>query len=80
MTSARFYVVTGRSGANRFTYNCPTPDWALRKLRDFRAAGRSDIAVAGPDGTAMTEDDLVRIAGEGVSPAMPLRSEPVTTA
>ena len=40
------------------TYNCPTAEWALRKLGDFQAAGHDSISIVGPDGQSLTEAEL----------------------
>ena len=59
MESRRFYVVRGVTKHGSVTYNCPTPDWALRKLRDFEGARYREVSVTGPDGQPMTEADLI---------------------
>ena len=70
MDGRRPYVVRGATGHGFVTYKCPTADWALRKLRDFRAADRRDITVVGPDGEPLTEADLIGLVeGAGSAPA-----------
>lgn len=70
MEPRRFYVVQGASKAGAVTYMCPTADWALRKMRDFKAAGRENIRVTDPDGFVVTEADLIGIVeGSGAVPS-----------
>ncbi|MCJ2048260.1 hypothetical protein [Methylobacterium sp. J-070] len=61
MRQRRLFVVRGVAQHGTITYKCPTAAWALRKLQDFKAAERRDIAVTDPDGTPLTEDDLIGI-------------------
>ncbi|WP_342111223.1 hypothetical protein [Methylobacterium sp. SI9] len=69
MGQRRLYVVRGAAKNGTITYKCPTADWALRKLRDLTAAGRQNITVTDPDGTPLTEADLVGIVeGSGAAP------------
>ncbi|MHC2106541.1 hypothetical protein [Methylobacterium sp.] len=58
MTSAPLFVVRARKPHGTATYNCPTPEWALKKLGDFRAAGHDSISITGPDGQPLDEADL----------------------
>ncbi|MCJ2084646.1 hypothetical protein MKK88_01365 [Methylobacterium sp. E-005] len=68
MEQRRLYVVRGAARNGITTYNCPTADWALRKLRDFKAAERHDITVTGPDGAQLTEAELIGIVeGSGAA-------------
>ncbi|MCJ2085843.1 hypothetical protein MKK88_07530 [Methylobacterium sp. E-005] len=70
MEQRRVYVVRGASKNGIITYKCPTAAWALRKLRDFKAAGRQDITVNDRDGTLVTEAELINIVeGSGAAPA-----------
>ncbi|MCJ2102226.1 hypothetical protein [Methylobacterium sp. E-046] len=70
MEQRRLYVVRGVAQSGTVTYNCPTADWALRKLRDFKAAERRDITVTGPDGALLTEADLIgMVEGSGAAPS-----------
>jgi hypothetical protein len=70
MDPRRFYVVRGARLNNRVTYNCPTAEWALLKLRDFSARGYCDISVLDPDGRPVSEADLIgAVAGSGAAPA-----------
>lgn len=55
-------MVRGVTKRGSVTYRCPTPDWALRKLRDFEAKEYRDVSVAGPDGAPLTADDLEALA------------------
>ncbi|MCJ2099024.1 hypothetical protein [Methylobacterium sp. E-046] len=49
----------------------PTAKWALRKLRDFKAAERQDITITDPDGASLTEAELVGIVeGSGAAPCV----------
>lgn len=64
MEARRFYVVRASRAKGTVTYNCPTPEWALRKLRDFIAAHYKDISVTDPDGRPLSEAALeARISG-----------------
>ena len=70
MEQRRLYVVRGAAQNGIITYKCPTAEWALRKLRDFKAADRRDITVTDPDGTLLTEADLIGIVeGSGAAPS-----------
>jgi hypothetical protein len=70
MEPRRSYIVRGASKAGAVTYMCPTADWALRKVRDFKAAGRDNISVTDPDGLVVTEADLIGIVeGSGAAPS-----------
>jgi hypothetical protein len=69
MDQRRLYVVQGAARNGIVTYKCPTAEWALRELRDFKAADRQDITVTDPDGTPLTEADLIGIVeGSGAAP------------
>ena len=70
MDKRRLYVVRGVAPKGTVTYNCSTADWALRKLRDFKAAERQDITVTDPDGALLTEADLIGLVeGSGAAPS-----------
>ena len=62
MAPLRSYAVRGVTKRGTVTYNCPTPNWALRKLRDFEGQRYGDIRVTGPDGEPLTADDLEALA------------------
>ena len=65
MAQEGWYRVSGTARSGRRTYNCPTPEWALRKVTDFKVAEYRDIDVTNPAGAALTEADLISIvAGE----------------
>lgn len=59
MDRPRIYVVRSVRPHGNVTYNCPTVEWALRKLRDFTARGDEDISVLDPDGNPVSEADLL---------------------
>ncbi|WP_267427033.1 hypothetical protein [Methylobacterium sp. GC_Met_2] len=64
------YVVRGAAKNGIITYKCPTADWALRKLRDFKTADRQDITVTDPDGTPLSEAELIGLVdGSGAAPS-----------
>ncbi|WP_267360050.1 MULTISPECIES: hypothetical protein [unclassified Methylobacterium] len=64
------YVVRGAAKNGIVTYKCPTADWALRKLRDFKAADYQNIIVTDPDGALLTEADLIgMVEGSGAAPS-----------
>ena len=62
MEQRRVYVVRGAAKNGIITYKCPTAEWALRKLRDFKAAERQDITVTDPNGALLTETELIGLA------------------
>ena len=61
MTAPSPFVVRASTARGNITCNCPTPEWALRKLRDFLKAGHSDISIIGPDGEVLTKTTLVEM-------------------
>ncbi|MER2217744.1 hypothetical protein [Methylobacterium brachiatum] len=68
MTGAALFVVRARKSHGTATYNCPTAEWALRKLGDFQAAGHDSISIVGPDGQSPTEAELrAMIDGPGAA-------------
>ena len=67
MSAPNPFVVRACVPHGTITYNCPTAEWALRKLRDFHAAGYQSITVAAPDGTALDEADLILIIEQAAS-------------
>ena len=70
MEARRFYVVRGAAKHGTVTYNCPTIEWALRKLRDSTTAQCKDITVTEPNGLPLTEADLIGfIEGSGAAPS-----------
>jgi hypothetical protein len=70
MDQRRLYVVRGVTPKGTVTYNCPTAEWALRKLCDFRSAERRDISVTDPDGILLSEADLIGLVeGSGTAPS-----------
>ena len=70
MDQRRLYIVRGTAKKGTITYKCPTADWALRKLRDFQAAGHQDISATDPDGILLTEADLLgSVEGSGAAPS-----------
>lgn len=70
MEQHRLYIVRSAAKNGIITYKCPTADWALRKLRDFKAAGRQNITVTDPDGAPLTEADLIGVVeGTGAAPS-----------
>lgn len=63
------YAVRGVRANGSVTYQCPTAEWALKKLRDFTAKGYSDITVLDPNGRQVSEADLIGTAeGSGAAP------------
>lgn len=68
MEQRRLYVVRGVAQKGTVTYNCPSAEWALRKLRDFKAAERQNITVTDPDGASLTEAELIGIVEGSVTP------------
>ncbi|MCJ2016701.1 hypothetical protein MKK84_04550 [Methylobacterium sp. E-065] len=70
MEQRRLYIVRSAAKNGIITYKCPTAEWALRKLRDFEAAGRQNITVTDPDDGPLTEADMIGILeGSGAAPA-----------
>lgn len=78
MTTTPPFIVRAKRPRGTVTYNCPTPEWALKKLRDFQAVSYENISVTGPSGQLLTEADLVALIG-GVVEAAPVANR-VTTA
>ncbi|MCJ2091308.1 MULTISPECIES: hypothetical protein [unclassified Methylobacterium] len=77
MTTAPPFVVRARKPHGTATYNCPTPEWALKKLSDFQAAGHDSISITGPDGQLLSEAELrALVAGQD----SPVRSADRVTA
>ena len=64
MLPCRHYVVRSVRSSGTVTYNCPTPGWALQKLRDFADRGDSDITALDPNGRPLSEADLISIVAE----------------
>lgn len=62
------YVVRSVRSHGNVTYNCPTAEWALKKLRDFSARGDMDITVLDPDGNSVSEADLVNCVSSSHAP------------
>jgi hypothetical protein len=58
MTGTSLFVVQARKSHGTATYNCPTAEWALRKLGDFQAAGHDSVSIVGPGGQTLTEAEL----------------------
>jgi len=70
MDRSHIYVVRSVRSHGSVIYNCPTADWALKKLRDFTARGDRDITVLDPDGRQVSEADLIGLVeGSGAAPA-----------
>ncbi|MCJ2019496.1 hypothetical protein MKK84_19000 [Methylobacterium sp. E-065] len=78
MTTTPPFIVKTKRPRGTVTYNCPTPEWALKKLRDFQEVGYENISVTGPGGQPLTEADLVTMIGGGAE-AAPVANR-VTTA
>lgn len=62
------YVVRGVSNNGTVTYNCSTPEWAVRKLRDMIESKLSDVTITGPDGQALSLTDLEALSNEAAVP------------
>lgn len=70
MTEQRYpYVVRGISKNRTVTYNCPSPEWAVRKHRDMVASGLADVTITGPDGQAI---NLAALEGASVESDVPM--------
>jgi hypothetical protein len=70
MEPRRVYLVRSIRSHGTVTYNCPTAEWALKKLRDFTTRGDRDITVLDPDGNPVTEAHLIGcVEGSGAAPA-----------
>ena len=52
------YIVRGVVKGGTVTYNCPTPEWAVRKHRDMITRGLSEVTITGPDGQLLSLADL----------------------
>ncbi|MCJ2009200.1 hypothetical protein [Methylobacterium sp. J-092] len=62
------YVVRGVSKNNTITYNCPTPEWAVRKHRDLIESKLSDVTIMGPDRQALSLAELEAVSNEAAVP------------
>jgi hypothetical protein len=69
MTTAQPFVVRVDKPRVTVTYNCPTAEWALRKLSEFQAAGHANIIITGPDGQPLAEADLFAMVNRAVDSA-----------
>ena len=79
MQTRRFYVVRSVRPNGSVTYNCPTAEWALRKLRNFVDSGDTDITVLDPDGRPLSEADLISVVtGNDAEPAEKKLSDPIS--
>jgi hypothetical protein len=76
MAAPDLFIVRAKVPYGTVTYNCPTAEWALRKLRDFQAAGYESISITAPDGTALHEADLVSILDGAATTAYPAATHP----
>ncbi|TXN17180.1 hypothetical protein [Methylobacterium sp. WL103] len=50
------------------TYNCPTPEWAVRKNRDLIQSKLTDVTITGPDGRILSLRELEALSDEGAVP------------
>ncbi|MGU3540390.1 hypothetical protein [Methylobacterium sp. A54F] len=48
------YIVSAAYRAGTVTYRCPTPEWALKKARDFERVGYTGMTITGPSGKKLT--------------------------
>ncbi|SFM88770.1 hypothetical protein [Methylobacterium pseudosasicola] len=69
MTTAPPFAVRAKRPHGTVTYNCPTPEWALKKLRDFQSVSYENISVTGPGGQPLVEADLVAMIEGGMQTA-----------
>ena len=58
MEPSPLYIVRGIAKGGTVTYNCPTPEWAVRKHRDMVASKLSDVTITGPNGQTLSLSDL----------------------
>jgi hypothetical protein len=63
------YIVRGVAKGGTVTYNCATPEWAVRKHRDMITRGLSDVTITGPDGQALS---LIALEGASVESDVPI--------
>ena len=68
MEPRRFYIVRGNASNGTVTYNCPTPEWAMRKYRDLTTLELKDVTITGPDALPMTLEGLEALTNEGAVP------------
>ena len=69
MEQRNLYIVRGIAKGGTVTYNCPTPEWAVRKHRDLITSGLSNVTITGPDGQALT---LAALEGSSVESDVPM--------
>ena len=63
------YIVRGSAKGGTVTYNCPSPEWAVRKHRDLTQRDLVNVMITGPDGQTLTLTELEGMADEGAVPA-----------
>ena len=68
MEKRLLYVVRGTAKNGTVTYNCPTPEWAVRKNRDLIQSGLASITITGPDGNDLSLVELEALADERAIP------------
>lgn len=62
------YIVRGFSKHGTVTYNCPSPEWAVRKYRDLTSQELADVTITGPDGRMLALADLEAQSDESAVP------------
>lgn len=68
MQQQPLYIVRGTAKNGTVTYNCPTPEWAVRKHRDLTARNLIDVTITGPGGQALSLADLKSVSDEAAVP------------
>ncbi|MCJ2019526.1 hypothetical protein MKK84_19150 [Methylobacterium sp. E-065] len=74
MERAPLYIVRGVAKRGNVTYNCPSPEWAVRKYRDLQQRDWVELTITGPDGQTLT---MVDLEGMSVEAAVPMANTPV---
>lgn len=62
------YIVRGVAKRGNVTYNCPSPEWAVRKYRDLQQREWAELTITGPDGKTLTMAELERVSVEAAVP------------
>jgi hypothetical protein len=67
------YIVRGVAKRGNVTYNCPSPEWAVRKYRDLQHREWVELTITGPDGRTLT---MAELEGVSVEAAVPVPCTP----
>ncbi len=68
MEKRPLYIVRGVAKTGNVTYNCPSPEWAVRKYRDLQQRDWAKLTITGPDGRTLTMAELEGVSDEAAVP------------